>query len=297
MRCGIDHVLEQTQRIGLAVGGHEVRRRRHVLAVGYVQPAQPAVPGSDIDRVFARRIGRPDHRRRGQPAGAKHLGSPGIGSRLPITAELLFPNQLAGLDIDGVKIVRHAGNHCNLARAVVGFDARGDQRREQGVHFSGFVIELDLPQQLRLADVGPSEDRLVPLPCGPLRVAAVGQPIGAPSGDRTEGDEDQDLENSHSEHTPTNVSRHPLSYSMRGRTKCGLKESAGTDFAMPKPESPLSPESHAAAHRTAGRPGRGYGIGRIRPSAGRRRMAYTQPLEIKMQPAQPGPEAPACPVV
>ena len=90
------------------------------------------------------------------------------------------PKQLAFLDVDREKVVRHTGDDGNFLGAARRNHAAGDQGREQRVHLPRLVVELHLPQQLHLADVGLCQDGFVLLPGGSLRVAAVGQPVRAP---------------------------------------------------------------------------------------------------------------------
>ena len=75
-------------------------------------------------------------------------------------------------------VVRDAGDDRDLLRPAGGRDVAGDERRKQRVHLPRLVVQLDLPQQLHVLDVVLVQDRFVALPCGALRIAAVGQPVG-----------------------------------------------------------------------------------------------------------------------
>ncbi len=66
----------------------------------------------------------------------------------------------------------------DLLRAFVGFDAPGDQHRQQVVHLTRFVVEFDFPKQLHVFDAGRGKNGFVALPRSALNVAAVCQPIG-----------------------------------------------------------------------------------------------------------------------
>src|SRR5262249_39317363 len=88
-----------------------------------------------------------------------------------------LPEKLALFGINRVDVVRYAGDNRDLFRAAAGVHAADNQRRKQRVHLTGLVIELELPQELHVLDVGRRERFFVLLPGGPLRVAAVGQPI------------------------------------------------------------------------------------------------------------------------
>ena len=58
--------------------------------------------------------------------------------------------------------------------------ALGNQRREEVVHLPRLAIELDLPQQLHVLDVGEGEDLLVLHPAGTARIVAFGQVVRTP---------------------------------------------------------------------------------------------------------------------
>jgi hypothetical protein len=66
----------------------------------------------------------------------------------------------------------------DLARASRRRHTLGNQRREEVVHLARLAIELDLPQQLHVLDVGQREDFLVFHPARTARVVAFGQVVG-----------------------------------------------------------------------------------------------------------------------
>ena len=55
--------------------------------------------------------------------------------------------------------------------------ALGNQRRKEVVHFPRLAIQLDLPQQLHVLDVGEGEDLLVLHPARTARIVAFGQVV------------------------------------------------------------------------------------------------------------------------
>ena len=61
---------------------------------------------------------------------------------------------LPGRDVDAEQVVGDAGDDGELARALRGGDALGDERREQVVHRARRALELQLPQELHAPDVG-----------------------------------------------------------------------------------------------------------------------------------------------
>ena len=92
--------------------------------------------------------------------------------------EVLLPDQLAARDVDAEQIVGDAGDDRDLARASRRRHALGDERREEVVHLARRAVELDLPQQLHVLDVGEGEDLLVLHPAGTARIDAFGQVVG-----------------------------------------------------------------------------------------------------------------------
>src|SRR5947207_1426223 len=50
------------------------------------------------------------------------------------------------------------------------------------MHDLGLVIQFELPEQLDVLGIRGGENLLILLPGGALRVAAIGQPVGAPGG-------------------------------------------------------------------------------------------------------------------
>ena len=90
----------------------------------------------------------------------------------------LLPEQLAAGDIDAEEIVGDAGDNRDLSRASRRRHALGNQRREEVVHLARLAIELDLPQQLHVLDVGQGEDLLVLHPAGTAGIVAFGQVVG-----------------------------------------------------------------------------------------------------------------------
>ena len=179
----VNHVVDKVQRVRLPIRRHELCRWRHLFAVRHVEAMEHAVPGSGVDGVLTRRVRRPDDGCRGQAAGAKDIEGPAGRWRRPGTLKVLLPDEVALLDVDRIDVIRRPGYDRNLFRAARSVHAAGDQRRKQRVHYTRLVIELDLPQKLHVLDVVRGEDFLVLLPGGPLRVAAVGEPVRAPSQD------------------------------------------------------------------------------------------------------------------
>ena len=85
-----------------------------------------------------------------------------------------------------------------LARALRGGDALGDERRKQVVHRARRALELDLPQELHAPDVGLGEDLLVAHPAGAGIVDALGEEVGGAADDaRQQQDEHADPGHSH----------------------------------------------------------------------------------------------------
>ena len=79
----VDDVVAQIQRVGLAVGRHELGGWGDLFARRQVQAAQRAVPGRGVDGVLARSLSRPDDRCRGDAAGTENArAAPTAGGRI-----------------------------------------------------------------------------------------------------------------------------------------------------------------------------------------------------------------------
>ena len=89
---------------------------------------------------------------------------------------------LPGGDVDAEEIVGDARDDGEFTGALRRGDALGDERREQVVHCARRAVQLDLPQQRRLSDVGGREDFLVAHPAGPRLVDTLGQEVGGQAG-------------------------------------------------------------------------------------------------------------------
>ena len=198
----IDHVVDKAEGVGFAVRRHELRRRGNIFAVGHVQSPQPAVPGSDVNRVLARCVGWPDDRRGCDTARTQHVVLPAARRGFPGAFKAFTPQQLALFDVDRENVVRHPGDDGDFLGTAVGCHAPDDQGREQRVHLPRFVVELHLPKQLHLADVGLFQDGFILLPGGALRIAAIGQPVSSPGRPAAGEDQDHSQYHSHSENTP-----------------------------------------------------------------------------------------------
>ena len=196
-RMGIDHVVYQVQRVRLSIGRHELGRRHEVFAIGEVKASQPAVPRSSVDDVVTRIARGADDRRRGHPSGTEQVGRTRSGVRLPVSVELPGPEQFAPLHIDGKEVVRDPRDQRDFLPALRRGHVFRDEGGKQRVHLPGFVVELDLPEQLGLVNVTQREDRLVLLPGGSLRIAAVGQPVRPGRGNAAEHKRNQQFLNSH----------------------------------------------------------------------------------------------------
>ena len=98
----------------------------------------------------------------------------------------LLPEQVAAGDVDAEQVVRNAGDDRDLSRASRRGHALRDERRKEVVHLTRLTIELDLPQQLHVLDVGEGEDLLVFHPAGAARIVAFGQVIGRPGSQERE---------------------------------------------------------------------------------------------------------------
>ena len=97
---------------------------------------------------------------------------------LRVPREMFFPEQLAEIRIDGEQIVVGSGDERDLLEAAIGDRALDDQRSVQRVDRSLLRLELDLPQQLEILDRVLRDSGFVLLPAGPLKVAAVRDPVG-----------------------------------------------------------------------------------------------------------------------
>src|SRR5262249_52046927 len=141
------------------------------------QPTQRAVPGGGVECILARRVRWPDYRRRGYAAWAQNPRASAADRRRPRSLEMTLPEQLSLVGVNPIDVVRNAGDNHDLFVAARRIDAADNQGGQQVVHLAWLVIELDLPQQLHVLDIGCREDLFVLLPGGPLRVAAVSQPV------------------------------------------------------------------------------------------------------------------------
>src|SRR5262249_33510716 len=116
LSCGrIDDVVDDIERIRLAVGRNERDRRRENLAIGRVQLVQPPVPRDRVDGVLAGRARRRNDRSRGLAAGTQRTASPASGGRRPGAVEMLLPDDLALLHIDGEEVIADAGDDGGFA--------------------------------------------------------------------------------------------------------------------------------------------------------------------------------------
>jgi hypothetical protein len=70
---GIEDVIPKVQGVRLAVGRHELGRRRDVFPVRCVQLMQHPIPGHRVDGVLAGCAGGSDDRGRGKTAGADNI--------------------------------------------------------------------------------------------------------------------------------------------------------------------------------------------------------------------------------
>src|SRR5260370_37032057 len=95
-----DDAIEEVQCVGLAVRRHELHRGSNVFASGCVQLAQPAIPGSGVNGVLARRPGGCNYRCGRDAARTKNTAAPSAGGwRRPVTLKVLLPDQLARIHV------------------------------------------------------------------------------------------------------------------------------------------------------------------------------------------------------
>ena len=175
-RGRVDDAIDDVQGVRLAVGGQELVGGSDVRTVGRVDLVKPPVPCDRVNRVLARR--HLLHRRhRGLAAEAERVVQRS-GGRCERALVALRPQQIAAADVDAEQIVGDAGDDRDLSRASRRGHAFGDQRRKKVVHLARLAIELDLPQQRHVLDVGEGEDFLVFHPAGPAGIVAFGQVVG-----------------------------------------------------------------------------------------------------------------------
>ncbi len=111
---------------------------------------------------------------------------PPLAGGVHVLVKCFFHNNSPCFNVDGVDVVRNAGDDRNLLDAGRGVRAIHDQRRKQRVHLARFVVQMKLPEQLHVLDGGRGEDLFVLLPRRTLRVAAVGEPVRAPKRNQTQ---------------------------------------------------------------------------------------------------------------
>ena len=176
-RGRIDDPIDDVQGIGLAVGRQELVGRGDIGAVGRVDLVKPSVPRDRVDRVFARRDLL--HRRHRRLTAEAERVVDGLVGRCERALVSLLPEQLAAGDVDAEQIVGDARDDCDLSRPSRRRHTIGNQRREEVVHLPRLAIELDLPQQLHVLDVGRREDFLVFHPARTARIVAFGEVVGS----------------------------------------------------------------------------------------------------------------------
>ena len=175
-RGRVDDAIDDVQGIRLAVGRQEFLWGSDIRTVGRVDLVKAPVPGDRVDRVRARR--HLFHRRhRGLAAEAERVVQR-IGGWSERALVPLLPEQFTAGDVDAEQIVGDAGDDRDLPRALGRSHTLGDQRREEVVHLARLAIELDLPQQFHVLDVGEGEDFLVLHPAGTAGIVAFGQVVG-----------------------------------------------------------------------------------------------------------------------
>ena len=141
-RVGVQNVVHQVQAPVLGKRRHELLRRRAVLAVDGIQRVQLAVARDNehggLQPVFA------DQRRVIQRVGTQPER---LLVRLAFRLERLFPNQFAGVGIEGEEIVGGAAHDHDLRHTLVGGHPLDVDRRGQRIQFARLVIEVRFPQQ------------------------------------------------------------------------------------------------------------------------------------------------------
>ncbi len=196
-RGRVDDAIDDVQGVGLAVGRQEHVGRGDVGTVSRVDLVKPPVPCDRVDRVLAWR----DlfHRRHRRLAAEAERVVDGLVGRRERALVALLPEQLTAGDVDGEQIVGDAGDDRDLSRPSRRRHALGNQRRKEVVHLARLAIELDLPQQLHVLDVGEGEDLLVLHPAGTARIVAFGQVVRRHERDagREHRQEDESVERGH----------------------------------------------------------------------------------------------------
>ncbi len=104
-RMRVDHVVDEVQRVRLAVGRHEASRFTQSGSVDGVQEVQASVPRHDIENVLALLVGRTDHGGCGDAARTQRVVSAGALGRAIGVLEMSLPEQFAGLGVDSVDVV------------------------------------------------------------------------------------------------------------------------------------------------------------------------------------------------
>ena len=161
--------------------------RFEVFAGRRVQDVQHPVARDEIDSAPALRVSGADDRR---VAAAARLEEPELPRILRSIASasaaaangrvvrpVLLPENLAGLDVEGVEVVGDPVDDADLSCAAGGRKLTDHEDRHQRVQCARLVAGFQRPEQLQVPHVLLREDLLVPGPPGSLVVAAVRQPV------------------------------------------------------------------------------------------------------------------------
>src|SRR5579872_1370426 len=146
-----------------------------------------AIAGECVNGSGAGRVWRTNNRRRRLATGTQRIAGPQPTSLCDgRIIEMLFPEDLSGVHVDGIEIIRNAGFDRDLLGTARGLDPSDDERREQRVHLPRLIVELEFPENLQILNVILCQDMLVPLPGVPPWAAAIGQPVRPPRKSATE---------------------------------------------------------------------------------------------------------------
>src|SRR5262249_53999328 len=104
-RVNVDNVLEQAQRIGLAIGRHKLGRGSDLFSVRSVHLAKAAIPGGGVDGVLAGRSRWTNRHIRCHSPRAEHTRPLVAWLFLKRAIKVSLPKKITRSGINRVKIV------------------------------------------------------------------------------------------------------------------------------------------------------------------------------------------------